>query len=339
MSGDSLSEIGYWRRIDDRTTLFHGPDANALLSEAFVRDHCFRVISEAREHPGWIGLSFQPVRARMRAYSPPDIQGAIWFDSTTLELRRLSFVWTTLPGQAPTTGLGGEIRFARLEREPWYVARWHLRMPRDIVEIQGSGDHVIRVQRLGIVEEGGVVLADSLEEAGRATISGIITDANRRPLAGATVRVLGTESSTRSDSAGRYLLEAVPAGLRVVVADHPALAPFGVRVGELRVLLDSSAVRTVSFRAPNASALVEALCGRDARAANQAVVRLTIVDSSSAQPIAGLAVRLAASDRNGRVASIPQNDETDVSGAVTFCDVPAGPRLFITTASDGAPLV
>jgi hypothetical protein len=338
MPGDSLSGIGYWKRIDNRSTVFYGPDAIALLSEAFVRDHCFRVIGGTAEDAGAIGMAFEPVRARMRSNSPPEIRGTIWFDSATQQLRRLSFVWTRLPGEAPTKGLGGEILFDRVAEGPWHVARWHLRMPQDIVELQGSGDHVIRVQRLGIVEEGGAVLADSTgPTAGRATVSGVVRDANRRPLAGATVRVLGTPLSVMSDASGRYELGAIPAGLRTVVVDHPQVAPFGVRVGEARILLDDATTRTLSFRAPDASGLVDALCDRHPTE-HRTTLRVTIVDSTTTAPIPGLLVRLSPVAVDGRSPASGLTGETDPTGAVVFCDAPVGIRLVLTETNGGEPM-
>ena len=97
LSGDSLSVIGYWHRARSSTTTFHGPDASALLSGAFVRDHCFEMADSVWESPPAVGLRFEPVPARLRNNSPPEIRGAAWFDALTSRLLRVEFSWTRLP--------------------------------------------------------------------------------------------------------------------------------------------------------------------------------------------------------------------------------------------------
>jgi hypothetical protein len=140
LTGDSLSTIGYWRPVNATTTTFYGPDGNALLSEAFVRDHCFNLADATAEMPDAVGLLFQPIPARARAGSLPEILGAVWFESGTSRLQRLEFNWTSLPGNAPTLNLGGELAFAWSASGAVHVDRWRLRMPQDIVEISwGSG--------------------------------------------------------------------------------------------------------------------------------------------------------------------------------------------------------
>src|SRR5687767_8968415 len=41
LSGDSLSAIGYWHNLPGDSVEFLAPNARALASNAFIRDHCF----------------------------------------------------------------------------------------------------------------------------------------------------------------------------------------------------------------------------------------------------------------------------------------------------------
>jgi hypothetical protein len=54
--------------------------------------------------------------------------------------------------------------------------------------------------------------ADSAAANGRARLAGTVRDARGRPVAGAQVRVIGTEASVRTDERGAYALGGLPAG-------------------------------------------------------------------------------------------------------------------------------
>ena len=42
----------------------NAPDAAVLTSTEFLRDHCFSLVENRRDHSGEIGLAFDPVRTR-----------------------------------------------------------------------------------------------------------------------------------------------------------------------------------------------------------------------------------------------------------------------------------
>jgi hypothetical protein len=335
LSGDSLSLVGYWERSGGATTTFYGPDANALLSEAFVRDHCFNLVDASTESPDAVGLFFQPVRGRTRPNAPPEIRGAVWFDRATSRLQRVEFNWIVLPGNASISRLGGELAFAWNAIGVVHVDRWRLRMPQDIYETLIRGTRSIRVRRLGIVEEGGVVFADSAAlGAGTATLRGDLR-IERRPLGGAQVRVLGTDLATVTDEQGRFVLRDVPAGLRVLVADHPSTASFGLRTAVLRVLLDAGENRNVSLIAPDQEKIATTLCGENALAGGRALLRVTVMDSATARPASGLRVRLFG---HGGPRPVEAEHETDASGAALFCGLPSN-QLLVVTGPGGAILL
>ena len=126
LDGDSLSRIGYWRNLSGDSAEFHGPDAVALASNAFIRDHCFSLAATPRNRAGLVGLAFQPARDRRL----PDIAGTVWLDGRTFELRLVEFRYTRLPPMPNVERVGGEVHFARLANGAWIVHRWFIRCRR-----------------------------------------------------------------------------------------------------------------------------------------------------------------------------------------------------------------
>lgn len=125
VEADALARDGYI--IDDRgDRVYRAPDATALLSDAFAATHCFRVEPPGADRPQWIGVTFRPTpeRARVR-----DIQGTLWLDRATSELRLLEFRYTNLPPEADDSRVGGYVEYARLRSGHWVVARWAIRTP------------------------------------------------------------------------------------------------------------------------------------------------------------------------------------------------------------------
>jgi hypothetical protein len=126
---DSLAKVGYMS--EERSgTVYRAPDAEALLSDAFASLHCFRVVPSANGSNDWVGIGFLPSRNRGTLV---DIEGALWLDRTSSELRLLEFRYTNLPADYSHAEAGGHVEFLRLSTGSWLVGRWQLRMPRTLL--------------------------------------------------------------------------------------------------------------------------------------------------------------------------------------------------------------
>lgn len=120
---ESLAVTGYV--IAGETWTYYGPDADALLSEAFLHTHCFEAKVGTGDTEGLVGLAFSPARGRKL----PDIEGTLWLDRTNAELRNLEFKYTRLPQRVDAPQAGGRIEFMRVPTGGWIVRDWALRMP------------------------------------------------------------------------------------------------------------------------------------------------------------------------------------------------------------------
>jgi Carboxypeptidase regulatory-like domain len=126
LAPDSLVQVGYMH--DDASgTVYRAPDAEALLSDAFASSHCFHLDAPPKDHGDWVGIGFSPNGKRDGIV---DIEGTLWLDRTSSELRLLEFRYTNLPAELAHVSAGGNVEFLRLSTGRWLVGRWSVRMPR-----------------------------------------------------------------------------------------------------------------------------------------------------------------------------------------------------------------
>ncbi|HWK90093.1 MAG TPA: carboxypeptidase-like regulatory domain-containing protein, partial [Longimicrobium sp.] len=121
---ERLVEHGYVEDQGD-SILYHAPDANTLLSDAFLDHHCFSLTEGTGPNAGLVGLEFSPLRGRRMA----DVQGTLWLNRGTGLLSHIEYHYTGLPYRGAGASLGGRIVYERLPRGAWIVRRWYIRMP------------------------------------------------------------------------------------------------------------------------------------------------------------------------------------------------------------------
>jgi hypothetical protein len=334
LSGDSLSAMGYWRELPGDSVEYHGPDADVLASNAFVRDHCFSLVEGRRDRPGLTGLAFEPSRSR----TLPDIRGTIWLDARTFDLRFVEFGYTRLPAAANSDHIGGEVHFARLPHGAWIVRRWFIRMPQ--YGDQRSGNWLRTVVRR-LHEEGGDVSAPGLSlTTAPAVVTGTVVDSSGTPLGGAGVRIAGTQYAAISDAAGRFRLDSLPPGRFTVIAEQEGYSRLDMIAAGDPVTLSAGATVRVRLRALSAPALTERLCDEPARP-DRATLRLAMVDSATRAPFAGVLFLVNWSTDTTRAPPAltslvrPIRRRTDGRGLATFCAVPANTPLEVSLVGAG----
>jgi hypothetical protein len=321
LSGDSLSAIGYWRSLPGDSVEFQGPDASALASNAFLRDHCFSLAPAMRNRPDLIGLSFVPARDRHL----PDIAGTIWLDARRFELTFITFRYTQLPNMPNADRIGGEAHYRRLESGAWIVDRWFIRMPQIVVR---SDDWPRRQLR----EEGGAVIAPEAPPAPQmASITGVFRDSAGRPEAGAVIRAIGTHHQAVTGPDGAYRFDKLPPGEVSLVAHTVPYDGLAALAGGTRVNVLPGRTQRVDLRAPNAAALRREACPAATPTAYSrprrvlGVLRLVMVDSATAMPLPGVQFVVSWTLRR-EGDETPQEQYrlavTDSRGAATFCDLP-----------------
>lgn len=142
----NLERAGYIQR-QGWSIVYYGPDPGLLLSERFLRSHCFRRVEGQGAAAGLAGLAFMPLPGTRVA----DVNGVLWVDPERRELRSLEYTWINPPLEANAPGIGGQADFARVAGIGWIVQRWNIRMARPEAGYVRGFD--------GYTDQGGEVLA------------------------------------------------------------------------------------------------------------------------------------------------------------------------------------
>jgi hypothetical protein len=170
IDADSLERVGYVHG-DSSGTHYYAPDADILLSSRFADTHCLKLVrapSGKRSASSLLGIEFSPATPRP---SRADIEGVLWIDARSAELRELEFRYVNVPRAVSDGNGGGRVTFLRLSDGAWIIRDWMLRMPvigihaRDKLAASGwpsrvAMPHLVLVR---IEEVGGVIISVKLQ--------------------------------------------------------------------------------------------------------------------------------------------------------------------------------
>ena len=211
-------------------------------------------------------------------------------DGKTAELRTLEFSYSWLPNDLRTVDYGGTVSFFRLPGGRWIVRSWRIRMPEFGHARFEPGRYPPPSGRPSVVrisEEGGAVpLSTLLNQGGRVNGSVVFDSVSKRPIAGITVALEGTDDSTRTAMDGTFELPFVTPGSYTVVLRHPALDSLAVRgIGEV-IDVDAGKETKLALRFPSNDELAVRMCGVAVNFARQSIIRFIVVDKATGKPLA-----------------------------------------------------
>ncbi|MEO8449553.1 MAG: carboxypeptidase-like regulatory domain-containing protein [Gemmatimonadota bacterium] len=251
-----LHAEGYVRPVDGEV-LYHGPDAELLLSEEFLADHCFRLV-DTTATGSVVGLAFEPAPDRRLS----DIAGTLWIEAGSSQLRSLDFAFVNVDLPRDARDVGGKLEFSRLPLGAWIISEWRIRTP--IVEMRGYGK-TSRQLVAGFKEAGGsagLFMAGAERVEQTAAIVGTVFDSLAgRPLGGVRVSIAGGAYRDTTDAAGHYRITSPITGNLLITFEHPRFAAFL----ETPVLRDARSARGATDTAdawmPGAEAIRRSHCG------------------------------------------------------------------------------
>ncbi|KPJ94624.1 MAG: hypothetical protein AMS18_03345 [Gemmatimonas sp. SG8_17] len=337
---DRLAAEGYIVARSDGTW-YYMPDARVLLDPTFLGTHCFHVVRDPDERPGLVGLAFEPMTDRRL----PDVEGTLWLNEATSELRSLEVRHTRLPESLDDSRVGGTVEFMMLPSGAWIVRRWQVRTP--VITVVEDSRRLMRRRPTvsGFRDTGGEILAVATRdgvgvfETPLSRVTGEVFDSTMgRPLGTAVVGVAGTDFRAVTDSNGHFDLAAPLEGEYTLVVTHPWLDSIAVGSSQHAVRLSRENSQTASFRIPHVTNVMRRLCGRSLSIRDARVV--VGVVRAAGMPIADATVSaqwqtLSSSGARYRVGDVREEVKTDSNGFFALCDIPVG-RPVTLTAGKGA---
>jgi len=324
--GISWDQIDTTRRGDATSSdVYRTPDAGTLVSDQFVRSHCYAAIRGYGAESGLTGLEFKPARV----VGLPELTGVLWLDPKENALRALNFDYVNLPIPLRIARTTGRVEFQQLPNGQWIVPRWYLRMPR-VARVSGSdvrSPSVSRDSLVGYQEVGGAARpagartasspanapadSDSPSTSNQSVITGVVYDSTSgRPLAGVEVSTGGGKFKAVTNSAGRYELTVDGPITDRLVFDHPRLRLLRVADQVQTVSLPAGADSQASVFIPSYATLRNRLCGRNETGTEAEGMMAGYVKDPYGKPLAGAHIwaswQIQWVEQNGRLVATNQ---------------------------------
>jgi hypothetical protein len=348
IDADELSAEGYIR-VDssgvNSSTIYYAPDAHVLVGEPFIETHCFRVDERERGDEGLIGLEFEPVANR----DLPDVQGTLWLDRRTSELRSLDYRYTSLPRGAARDRSGGRLEFRRLPSGAWIVQSWWIRMPVFVTVNRPGRDAAVpggilvrqdtRTRMLSAFRERGAEVVTAVAVAERvpvAAIGGTVLDHTRaEPLSGAEVRAVEAGRVGRTNESGAFRIDSLPDGRHTLLFSHPRVDSLGLTIAPYTAVARVGELTVAHLGIPARAATEASACSDSVTVDGLGVVAGGVLDSDTYRPIAGVDVVLIYEPTPGGDDATSTQAQTDSSGNFRFCGVPRTGQVSLRPERSG----
>ena len=333
LSPDSLLAGGFVREDGD-TLIYYMPDLDVLLSPAFLNAHCFGV-SRKPDQQSVLGFTFEPVAdgrpSRRGDPRTAGLRGVFWIDAESGSPLSLDYEYSR---EHDNKSLGvGHAEFQQLIEGLWVIRDWTISMPRfrerrrilglfrstEIHEIVEEGGQVVDVRT-----EGGF----RLTETHRGELVGEVLDSiHGTLLAGAVVRISGTNWQDTTDVAGKFQIRDVGRGDYLVAFSHPFLDTLGIPDPSRKVQAPTD--QPVLLGVPSRATVLRSFCPGFSAASIRGVLWGVAQDGTG--PVSGVKVEVSF-ELNGvpnRGAAI-----TGDTGSFRFCEVPPGEITVRATKGD-----
>ena len=321
----------------DSGRFYFAPDADVLLSDAFVTGHCF---GTRRGGPGGtIGLTFRPQRTDARVR----ISGVLWLDSSSAELRSLEFRYLPSIGRADVGG--GLVTFGRYPSGVWGVQRWTIRLP--VLHVtdnrrrpDGALGRFIDTVVVAVREVGGEVIAAGASATGASSavtqLRGTVFDSTTgAPLAGAMVTIEGFGRTAETDSEGRFVFDSLADDGEVRLrAWHPRLDSLGMPAITQRTQIRRRAENAATLHVPGVAAVARLRCSRATRTTPRVVTGILRSRGDSIQPsVEVMLLQRQGLRANGTDSLLRSVEITSDLGRYAFCDIQPGAQAWLIARS------
>jgi hypothetical protein len=307
--------------------VYRAPEAATLVSDQFVKTHCYAAIRGYGSETGLTGLEFRPAKVA----SQPELTGILWLDPKANALRSLSFDYVNLPIPLRIARTTGRVDFQQLPGGHWIVPRWYIRMPR--VAQMTSSDSLLGYQEVGGASRpagtaapasiANAIVPESKDTAPapQSFITGVVYDSTTgTPLQGVQVWTGGGRFKTTTNAGGHYELAVDGALSDTIVFEHPRLRLYRVATRVQSISLPSGSRGQANVLVPSYGTLRRKLCGQNETGTDSQGIAAGYVRDASGRPVPNAHVWAAWQvlwvEQNGRLVSTNQQRtvETDTGG-------------------------
>ncbi len=313
---ERLLDEGYVVEEDGRWT-YYAPDANVLLDERFHETHCFGTKIGDGDHRGLVGLTFRPISSRRKT----DVKGVVWIDRSSLELRRIEFVYERLPFSTGRADPGGSIRFQALASGAWIVHDWVIRM--SIVQRRSPGAVAPNRFRPSTEASEGSTVIEAFGFDGRRVYTHRTTG---QATPHTRIAVVGTGYDAVTNAVGEFSVNTLLEGEYVITSAR--LDSLGYRRGRVSVRFEPRDTVTVNLTVPKLDDVYDYLCDNPPRR-NQFIVVGQTLNAQTDNPLSRVIVT-ATTDTQQRIST-----RTDEEGWFVLCQLPATQEILLEVR-DGA---
>lgn len=303
---------------------YFAPDADVLLSDVFLSQHCFSLTRD-RDREDQLGLRFEPVREK----TVTDILGTLWVDTTTAELQSLEYRYSNLEG-LPANESGGRVAFSYLPSGAWIVSEWYIRMPKlGVRQARRRRDLLV----IGYLDVGGHVTpvaadGEAVDPGAVGAIRGVVFDSIRGGgVVGATVTVLGTRHQAITDVRGEFVLTDLPVGTHDVTFFHEDTDAWGLGSAPARVTVRESLTAEIELAIPSFRQAAMALCLADGTDATTVVVGHVLGPDRSGLGDVPIEFTWRPQYNVDRARSLVHTARTGSDGRFVVCELPGEARV------------
>ena len=272
--------------------VYRAPEAATLVSDQFVKNHCYAAIRGYGPETGLTGLEFRPAKVG----SQPELTGVLWLDPKANALRSLNFDYVNLPIPLRIARTTGRVEFQQLPGGQWIVPRWYIRMPR--VAQMASADSLLGYQEVGGASRPAGTAApasdanaviptiDETVAGPQSFISGVVYDSTTgTPLQGVQVSTGGGRFKTTTSGGGHYELAIDGPLSDTIVFEHPRLRLYRVAARVQSITLPSGARGQANVLVPSYGTLRRRLCGQNETATESQGIAAGYVRDATGRPL------------------------------------------------------
>ena len=213
-------------------TVYHGPDADVLLDEAFLHGYCFRLAAHDPARPTQVALRFAPATSRSGRV---DIEGTVWMDTVARSVIGVEYRYRGLDRRDDAFTTGGNVSFLSMPNGVTVIDRWWIRYQLSGPPRDGRDYSALRVAPRIIAETGGELAVARWSGEGEPSMwhghLGTARGTLRRADGVApytVVRLADTDYATITDSLGAFTFENLIPGPYTVLASDPSLSALGL---------------------------------------------------------------------------------------------------------------